>query len=75
MRYILLVFVLGLVGREATADDRAVADRFESAVRPVLYDRRVKSHGPENATGGLRLDSRAAMLTSSDKTGLFQKTS
>src|SRR4051812_36005593 len=39
---------------------------FESRVRPVLADRCVKCHGPEKASGGLRLDSRAGLLTGGD---------
>ena len=35
---------------------------FESKVRPVLAGACVRCHGPKKASGGLRLDSRAALL-------------
>jgi mono/diheme cytochrome c family protein len=68
MRRILLMVFLGLLGRGAAADDRAAVDRFESRVRPILHDHCVKCHGPEKQRGGLRLDSRKAMLAGG-KTG------
>ena len=42
----------------APADDAA----FETLVRPVLVEQCAKCHGEKKASGGLRLDSRAAML-------------
>ncbi len=39
---------------------------FEKKVRPVLVRRCVKCHGPEKQEGGLRLDSRQAMLEGGD---------
>lgn len=42
------------------------AEFFESQVRPVLADRCFKCHGPEKQKAGLRLDSRAAMVTGGD---------
>ncbi len=39
---------------------------FEKKVRPVLVRRCVKCHGPEKQEGGLRLDSRQAMLQGGD---------
>ncbi|MFO0957052.1 MAG: DUF1549 domain-containing protein [Isosphaeraceae bacterium] len=41
-------------------------DEFEQSVRPVLVARCQKCHGAEKASGGLRLDSRSAMLTGGD---------
>jgi hypothetical protein len=35
---------------------------FEKHVRPVLLDHCIKCHGPKKQNGGLRLDSRAALL-------------
>ena len=35
---------------------------FESKVRPLLAGTCVRCHGPQKASGGLRLDSRAALL-------------
>ena len=39
---------------------------FEREVRPVLVERCVKCHGPTKASGGLRLDSREALLKGGD---------
>src|SRR5947208_11189100 len=39
---------------------------FELKVRPVLAGTCVKCHGEKKASGGLRLDSRAAMLAGGD---------
>src|SRR5205807_870619 len=43
--------------------DKAGIEFFEAHVRPVLTDHCVKCHGPATKKGGLRLDSRAALLT------------
>jgi hypothetical protein len=51
--------------QEARPDARAV-EHFEKYVRPVLLDRCVTCHGPRKQRGGLRLDSRAALLTGGD---------
>jgi hypothetical protein len=40
----------------------AAADFFETRVRPVLFAACTKCHGPTQQAGGLRLDSRAAVL-------------
>src|SRR4051812_34488018 len=43
------------------------ADRFfENRVRPVLAGHCAKCHGPKKQEGGLRLDSRAAVLRGGD---------
>ncbi len=47
-------------------DDQAAADLFEARVRPVLIGRCQRCHGPAKQQGGLRLDSRAAMLAGGD---------
>src|SRR5262245_20984247 len=39
---------------------------FEERVRPVLANRCVKCHGDKKQEGGLRLDSRAAILAGAD---------
>ncbi|MBY0232617.1 MAG: DUF1549 domain-containing protein, partial [Gemmataceae bacterium] len=39
---------------------------FEKSVRPVLIDRCAKCHGPAKSRGGLRVDSRAALLKGGD---------
>ncbi|WP_164100998.1 PSD1 and planctomycete cytochrome C domain-containing protein [Candidatus Laterigemmans baculatus] len=49
------------VGQE-TAADRADATFFETRIRPVLAEACVQCHGPDVASGELRLDSREALL-------------
>ena len=49
--------------RAAAQADKAGIEFFETHVRPVLTDHCVKCHGPTAKKGGLRLDSRAALLT------------
>src|SRR5690242_15635864 len=49
-----------LTATAVPADDGA--EFFESRVRPVLTEHCVKCHGPTAKKGGLRLDSRAALL-------------
>jgi hypothetical protein len=39
---------------------------FEAQVRPILFDRCVKCHGPRKQSSGLRLDSRQAILKGGD---------
>ena len=50
----------------ARADDPATAEFFEAKVRPILVERCQGCHGAEKAKGGLRLDSRAALLAGGD---------
>ncbi len=40
---------------------------FESRIRPVLVSKCLKCHGPAKASGGLRLDSRSAILKGGDR--------
>lgn len=49
------------VGQE-TAPDRAEETFFETRIRPVLVEACVQCHGPDVASGELRLDSREALL-------------
>jgi mono/diheme cytochrome c family protein len=44
----------------------AQVEFFEKAVRPVLADHCFDCHGPRKQKGGLRLDSRAALLSGGD---------
>src|SRR5262245_35745712 len=44
----------------------AALEHFEKSVRPVLVEQCVKCHGPQKQRGGLRLDSRQAILTGGD---------
>jgi hypothetical protein len=57
-----LLFVLPCLTVSVWAGDQ----QFELEVRPVLVDRCLKCHGPENQHGGLRLDSRAALRQGGD---------
>ncbi|MBM3982249.1 MAG: DUF1553 domain-containing protein [Planctomycetes bacterium] len=53
-------------GRAVGAPPDAVA-HFEKKVRPVLVEKCVSCHGPEKQKGGLRVDSRAALLLGGDR--------
>ena len=72
MRRMILGLVLAgilAVGRErarAEAPEPASESFFELKVRPVLAGTCVKCHGAKKASGGLRLDSREAMLAGGD---------
>ena len=44
------------------ADQRAQEEFFETKVRPVIVNRCLDCHGSEKSKGGLRLDSRDAVL-------------
>ncbi len=49
-----------------TASSAESVEFFETRVRPVLVERCVKCHGPQKQSGGLRLDSRDALLKGGD---------
>jgi len=53
------------LGASARAGDDP-EEAFETTVRPVLASSCVKCHGPQKQSGGLRLDSRAAILEGGD---------
>jgi hypothetical protein len=59
------VLVLGLVllASIARADDPSAVEFFEKSVRPILAERCQGCHGPARQKGGLRLDSRRAILS------------
>ena len=70
-RFLLVLTIaagLSAVGPVAHAGDAAPASEsfFELKVRPVLAGTCVKCHGEKKASGGLRLDSREAMLAGGD---------
>ena len=46
----------------AEADQRVQDEFFETKVRPIIFDRCLDCHGSEKSKGGLRLDSRDAVL-------------
>ena len=60
-----LVCYLAAGGAQAFAQP-ADEEFFEKSVRPVLVDRCVSCHGAEKQSGGLRLDSRDALLQGGD---------
>ncbi|MBY0514163.1 MAG: DUF1549 domain-containing protein, partial [Gemmataceae bacterium] len=56
------LFVIAAGAPAAPPDDAA----FEKAVRPLLVEKCVACHGPEKQKGGLRVDSRVALLKGGD---------
>jgi hypothetical protein len=63
--------VLTLTALPCAAAEKAVtpeeAQFFETRIRPVLADSCFRCHGPAKQRGGLRLDSRAALLAGGDR--------
>jgi len=57
---------LNVRAAEPAKPDAAQVEFFEKQVRPVLVAQCLKCHGPEKQKGGLRLDSKAAMLSGGD---------
>src|SRR5262249_5822906 len=62
--------LLAFSARPAPADERrprsAAEDFFEKKVRPLLTENCLACHGPQKQRGGLRLDSRAGVMTGGD---------
>ncbi len=58
-----IVFIGALRSSRATEDDESF---FETRIRPVLASSCIECHGPKKASGGLRLDSRAAIVKGGD---------
>src|SRR5262245_17640005 len=56
----------GAISRAARAEDVASDAFFENRVRPVLAGGCVHCHGPQKQSGGLRLDSRDALVKGGD---------
>ncbi len=61
MRWFVALLAAGLPLAAVSADED-----FEKHVRPLLVTRCVRCHGPAKQSGGLRLDSRAALLEGGD---------
>ncbi|MBY0524091.1 MAG: PSD1 and planctomycete cytochrome C domain-containing protein [Gemmataceae bacterium] len=66
-----VAFLAAFASRSAFAADApkldpAQVEFFEKQVRPVLVAQCIKCHGPEKQKGGLRLDTRAAMVLGGD---------
>ena len=64
-------FVIGAVAAAAdvpadTARQAQQARFFENEIRPLLIENCIKCHGADKQEGGLRLDSRAGLLTGGD---------
>jgi len=65
MKVLPTILALGCLGLAARAEEGAAPgdlDFFERRVRPVLAEHCLGCHGPEKPKGGIRLDSRAAIL-------------
>jgi hypothetical protein len=66
-----VTFLLALAAAPGTAAEKVVppdeARFFENQVRPVLADNCFRCHGAAKHKGGLRLDSRAALLAGGDR--------
>ncbi len=66
---LLLLLAAGSVGHAGESESGPTAEQvrfFERSVRPVLAENCYKCHGPQKQKGGLRLDSREAILTGGD---------
>ncbi len=62
-----VVGLLGTLGLEPAVGAEAVDEAFfEAKIRPVLADTCVKCHGADKVSGGLRLDTREAILKGGD---------
>ena len=57
----LVVAICGLFVASAQAADGPI-EFFEQAVRPILVEACIRCHGPDRQRGGLRLDSRQALI-------------
>jgi cytochrome c553 len=65
-----------LVGRPAparAADDAKGVAFFEEKIRPILATSCVSCHGEEKQKGGLRMDTRAALIKGAEEDGKFTK--
>src|SRR5207245_4960820 len=62
----LLVLTAAGTAAEENRLPRSQAETFEKSIRPLLSENCFTCHGPEKQKGGLRLDSRAAILTGGD---------
>jgi mono/diheme cytochrome c family protein len=50
----------------ATATASGAGDHFEESIRPLLSEHCLRCHGPDKQKGGLRVDSREALLAGGD---------
>ena len=67
---IIFLLISLLIDQSPSLSEQAISDEhlrfFETDVRPLLADHCLKCHGEKKQWGGLRLDSRAAMLQGGD---------
>jgi len=74
MKRVFLPWIYGLLGLLGTCEpflhgaqpDRGAEDRFEAEIRPVLVQTCFPCHGGKKTSGGLRVDSRQALLKGGD---------
>jgi hypothetical protein len=59
--------VVGEPVKPPSPESKEAAAFFQSKIGPVLAESCLKCHGPKKARGGLRLDSRAALLKGGDR--------
>jgi len=64
MKRLIGILTLAALAFPSGADD--AADFFEKRIRPVLHEQCVKCHGSEKQKGGLRVDSREALMHGGD---------
>ena len=63
----MLFTLIGTLALATVASAQPAVDHFEKKVRPLLVEKCISCHGPDKEKGGLRLDSRAAMLSGGDR--------
>ncbi|VTU02620.1 secreted protein containing duf1549 : Uncharacterized protein OS=Pirellula staleyi (strain ATCC 27377 / DSM 6068 / ICPB 4128) GN=Psta_3334 PE=4 SV=1: PSCyt1: PSCyt2: PSD1 [Gemmataceae bacterium] len=61
-----LIVLATLILAPATPSASGADDHFEKSVRPLLVEHCFRCHGPEKQKGGLRVDSREAILAGGD---------
>jgi hypothetical protein len=62
-----LLLAAAVLSASARAADPAALEHFEKHVRPVLVEKCVSCHGAEKQKGGLRLDTREAVLKGGER--------
>ncbi len=66
----LICLAVYLSGQSALADDESLR-LFENEIRPILIERCSRCHGAKKQEGGLRVDSRKAILKGGDSGGVL----
>jgi mono/diheme cytochrome c family protein len=66
-RFALAALALAALPAAGLAAPPDATAHFEKKVRPLLVEKCVSCHGPDKQKGGLRADSRAALLTGGDR--------